>query len=332
MKIELVKLTKDVVLKYVRQEQIFERYLGFYPRLREQYRNPLRKDDDPDCSFYYREGTNKLIFHDFAWGMQWDCFDVVQFLYNVNFPKALEKVAHDFGLFDSKIEFVKQLPPPPLPKSKMGITLEIKRKPYTYNELMFWNIGGLVIDEKMLKARKIYSISHLWEHTPTGETRLYSGLYMTFAYHWEEQIFQIYSPRKKREKGERRFINPFRVKYGDLEFLDLNANHVVITKSKKDAFYLSLFGINVFFVINESIMLDEHTIKLIKGFPIAFTLFDNDRSGLHRAWMFRKEYGTIPLYYEEQDGKDTTDVINMKGKQYMIDMIDLISKIFDVEL
>ena len=87
MKIELVKLTKDVILKYVRQEYIFEKYLGFYPRLHEQYRNPLRKDEDPDCSFYYREGTNKLIFHDFAWAMQWDCFDVVQFAYGCTFPQ-----------------------------------------------------------------------------------------------------------------------------------------------------------------------------------------------------------------------------------------------------
>lgn len=330
MKIELVKLTKDVILKYVRQEQIFEKYLGFYPRLRTQYCNPLRKDDDPDCSFYYRDGTNKLIFHDFAWGMQWDCFDVVQFQYNTNFPETLEKIAHDFGLYDSKTTFIKQPPPPPLPKNKMGSTLEIKRKKYTHNELIFWNIGGLVIDEEMLKARKIFSISHLWEHKPSGETNIYSGLYMTFAYHWEGQIFQIYSPRKKRD--ERRFINPFRVKYGDLEFLDLDANHVVITKSKKDAFYLSLFGINVFFIINESIMLDQNIIDLINKFPIKFTLFDNDRSGLHRAWMFRKEYGTIPLYYEEQDGKDTTDVITMKGKQYLIDMIELVSRIFDVEL
>lgn len=330
MKIELVKITKDVILKYVTQEQIFEKYLGFYPKLHTQYRNPLRVDDDPDCSFYVRSGTNKLIFHDFAWAMQWDCFDVVQFAFGCNFPQALEKIAHDFGLYNSKFDYVKQLPPPPLPKNKMGSRLEIKRKPYAPNELAFWNIGGLVIDEEMLRARKIFSISHLWEHKPNGETNVYSGLYMTFAYHWEEQIFQIYSPRKKRD--ERRFINPFKVKYGDLEFLDLEANHVVITKSKKDAFFLSLFGINVFFIINEAIMLDEHIVKIINKFPIVFTLFDNDRAGLHAAWMYRKTYGTIPLYYEVQDGKDTTDVLKLKEKQYLIDLIQFVAQLYDVEL
>lgn len=327
MKGELLELTKKTILKYISEEQIFEKYLGFLPELHVGFCNPLRIDNSPDCFFYYREGSDKLIFHDIAWGVQWDCFDVVMFNYNCNFPKALEKIANDFGLLDTKIILTKQLPQK-LAKNKTGTKLQIHRKKYTEEELKYWNIGGLNLTEEDLTSNKIFSISHLWEHTPYKTNEFYS-LKMTFAYHFSGYNYQIYFPLKV-NKGHRRFINPSGIKYGDIEFLDFTQSYLCITKSKKDCFYLRYLGVNAIFIINEAIRVDEKLLEIMNRFDHVFTLFDNDKTGLMSTLRFRRNYNTIPLRYEKSEGKDTTEVLKKFGKQYMLGLIEYYKTYFDL--
>ena len=328
MKFELLELTKKTILKYISEEDIFERYLGFKVEFHEGFCNPLRIDKSPDCFFYYREGTNKVIFHDIAAGFQWDCFDVVMYDFNCNFPKALEKIANDFGLLDTKLVLTKQLPKA-LPKNKVANRLQIQRKKYTTEELAYWNIGGLELTEQDLTDNKIFSISHLWEHTPY-KTNEYYSLKMVFAYHFTGYNYQIYFPLKKKEKNDRRFINPQGIKTGDLEFIDFKQSYLCITKSKKDCFYLRYLGVNACFIINEAVKVDEKLLEVMNQFEHVFTLFDNDKWGLRASARFRRNYSTIPLKYEKSEGKDTTEVLKKFGKQYMLDLIEYYKTLFDL--
>lgn len=325
MKAELLELNKTVILKYLSEEQIFEKYFGYAPELNKLYTNErLRTDTTPGCSFYYRD-NGKLIFTDFSTGIQYDCFDYVQALHcNCKFPVALEIIARDFGLLDFDY-FVNKV----LPKQ------ETEKKPRIYNRieicrernfkkyhLDYWRIGGLDITQEMLTSNKIWALRHLWEYTADKVNYFTPNqLGVAFAYHWEGYNYQIYFPYKKKDKGERKFINPPKIKIGDIEFLDFGADHIIITKSKKDAFFLRLFGLNVFFIINEAILLDENTMKIVNLFPQRFTLFDNDKWGLHHAWRYRKIYNTIPLFFNREDGKDTYDVIKKNGKDFFMDLV-----------
>ena len=325
MKAELLSLDKKIILKYLTEEQIFEKYFGHKPELNKLYTNEkLRVDETPGCSFYYRD-NGKLILTDFSAGEQYDCFDYIMRLHcNCKFPVALEIIARDFGLLDRNKVVNKLLPKPIEKVSKIYNHIEICReKKFKKEHLEYWSIGGLKITQEILAANKIWALRHLWEHTPT-KVNYYTPnqLGVAFAYHWEGYNYQIYFPFKKKELGERKFINPPKIKIGDIEFLDFNANHIVITKSKKDAFYLRLFGINAFFIINEAILLHENTMKIVNLFENRFTLFDNDRIGKRASLKYRKHYNTTALLYEKQDGKDTYDVIKKNGKQYFIDLLE----------
>lgn len=329
MRPELLELNKNTILKYISQEQIFEKYLGFIPDLKLLYKNPLRTDKTPGCSFYYRENSNKLIFHDFAWGVHWDCFDVVQYSYNCNFPKALEKIADDFNIKQTGVQLTKRdiskLPPIPKQHNK----LEIKRKKIFHpKELEYWNIGGLNVTEKDLLDNRIFSISHLWEHTNKG-VNYYHNLFMTFAFQYGQETFQIYSPLKKKE--QRRFINSQGFKIGDLKRLDPKADYVVITKSRKDSFFLRMLGVNACFIINERVYLTLEVQNLLDKYPVKFTLFDNDKTGKAASARFRRDYDTVPLFYDKQsDGKDTYDTLKRKGKDYMYEQIAYYKMYFGV--
>lgn len=321
MKLIQFELTKDYILSKLSEYTIFEKYLEISNiDLRKQYINILRNDDNANCSFFIRDTDNRLIFNDFAW-RQFDCFDVVKQKYRVSFPKALEIIANDFNLLKGVVS---------APESKVTLqsrakySIRIKRKKFSRTDLEFWNIGGLQIDHNILQKNKIYSIECLWEFVDNDQ-RFYDNLKCTFAYHFlpdDGYNYQIYMPLKSKE--HRRFINPSGIKFGDIEFLDTREEYVVITKSKKDAFYLRLFGINSCFIINEKIKPEDIVPHLvdIMGFSTVFTLFDNDWTGLRQSVKYKQAYNTIPLIVDPKQGKDFTDLLKKEGKQYIFDYIE----------
>lgn len=315
MRAEILEINKKTIFKYITQEDIFERYLGFPVELGVHYKNPYRVDNNAGCSFYYRDGSNKLIFNDFAWGVQWDVFDLVMYAFRVNFPEALEKIAYDFGLMDSKRSYTKVAPIKLTQEAKRGNKIKITRKKhFNEQELGYWNVGGLVVTEEDLLANRIFSISHLWEHTHS-RVNYYHGLNMTFAFQFGVDVFQIYSPLKKKE--ERRFINPVSLKVGDLKRLNHKENYVIITKSRKDSFMLRMLGFNSCFIINESVYLTKETQDILSNFPVVFTLFDRDLAGVRASKRFRSLYNTIPLLFYRGVGKDTYAVLKAEGKDYI---------------
>lgn len=61
------------------------RYLGFTEiALRKTYRNPMRQDKSPGCSFY-KTSKGVVKFTDWAQDVSYDCFGVVMETYMCNF-------------------------------------------------------------------------------------------------------------------------------------------------------------------------------------------------------------------------------------------------------
>ena len=48
-------LNKTYILERISQEQIMEYYLGISVKLDILLKSPLRKDENPTCSFYYNQ-------------------------------------------------------------------------------------------------------------------------------------------------------------------------------------------------------------------------------------------------------------------------------------
>ena len=318
MKFSEYDFDKTKILQQVSEEQIFEKYLGEPVSLKKLYKNTNRDDEHPGCTFFIRDKDNRLIFNDHARRM-YDCFDFVQEKYRTTFFNALKIIAHDFNLTTENVdrkEYINKKV-----KIEQKDRLKIKRKLFTKEELKLWSIGDLSIDHNLLQANKIYSIEAFWE-VIDEKVYAYTKLKNVFAYHWYEYNYQIYFPLKP--KGYRRFINPIGIKWGDLEFLPKTGDHLVITKSKKDAFYLRLFGVNTIFIINEKITIPtELMVQLQDRFENnIFTLFDNDYTGKVATLRYRNLYQTTPLMIPEGEGKDFSDYLDKHKYQYITDVVE----------
>jgi hypothetical protein len=326
MIVGFTELNKKLLLSFVTEEEIFCRYLEIDSiEFDKSYKNVLRQDENPGCTFFQRETDNRLIFNDWSKGWKADCFDVVMEAYKCSFPKALEQVAIDFNLIEG-VRKAKVVTKETF-KPKLPLTIRIKKRAMTANELAFWNIGGLVITEEILNAFKIYAITQFWELRGEEIENWVNRIKMAFAYKYPGQwMYQIYRPEEP--KTRRRFINSPGIRFGDVEYLDYEQEYVLITKSKKDAFYLRLLGLNVCFVVSEGIDMPPDLQAAISTFDRKFTLFDNDWTGKVRSVKYKQMYGTVPLIYPEAWGKDTAEVLGRKKKQFMFDLIDDVKRYY----
>ena len=62
--LEPIRVTKEMILKKVPQEQLMEHYLGI-PVKKGLFKSPLRKDNHATCAFYWNKNGD-LIFKDFS--------------------------------------------------------------------------------------------------------------------------------------------------------------------------------------------------------------------------------------------------------------------------
>lgn len=289
------------------------------------YCNPFRADRNPDCYFVNKSG--KLYFRDYA-EKSYDVFDIViRKKVLRNFGQAVRKIWSDIpnilaGKLDNSNRTITVIEKTVKPKLKKRI--RVKRKLFSKRELEFWNIGGLTITQEQLHHDFIYSVERYWINDD-----LYSLINMTFCYHYGGYNYQIYRPNKP--KGKRHISVP--VSHGDLNLIPKQYHYLVITKSKKDAFFLRRLGINAIHIVSESILLNsEIMMELYENYKVIFTLFDNDYAGKKASIRYRDLYKTIPLLYPKNDKglKDTFDHLSYFDYMYMADLIKEVSDYYEI--
>lgn len=329
MLVEDFTFTKEDLFKLVSQEAIMNYYLGQYNIYvgNDRYNNPFRNDRNGDCVFFYSNG--KLYFHDYAENC-YDIFDIVIRKKRLkNFGQALRHIQKDVpnilaGNIDDSHVKVDITKTQKVSRDKKNI--RIKRKKFDKYELRFWNIGGLTVNPEELEANKIYSLECFWINDS-----IYSSLFMNYAYHYGGYKYQIYRPNKP--KGKKFISVPCLI--GDEEFLPPTATHLVITKSKKDAFFLRKLGVNAIHVLSESILISDEKMKeYYERFEVVFTLFDNDSTGIKASKKYKKAFGTIALWYPREVThklKDTYDNLKHYGYQYMLDLILFLREKYNID-
>ena len=99
------QITREDILKYVTQEEIYSFYLGEDIKHLGIFHSPLREDNIPSFALYFHKiDRNILMFYDFATKDCGDFLVLVIRLFNLSYPEALKKVAYDLGLSSFNID------------------------------------------------------------------------------------------------------------------------------------------------------------------------------------------------------------------------------------
>lgn len=155
------EITKNYLLSKFSEETFMEYYLGI-PVAKKLYRNPLRKDDKPTCSFY-RNKSGELIFKDFSGFFYGNFISVVMFKYSCTYHQALRIIANDFGLIhDDKIQKNrgKINKNAPVFKDDGTAIIQVEIKDFTKSESEWW--GDYGITDKILKKYHVFSCKNVF--------------------------------------------------------------------------------------------------------------------------------------------------------------------------
>ena len=261
-------LDKTIIFSLISQEKIFEKYL-FKPDLSKKYTNPFRVDKNPDCTFYYK--NDKLYFVDNAWNKKhYDCFNIVITRFSLGYNAALRKIYNEIDKeVDSKAFTDLKI----IDKKSSENILRVITRNFLPEELLFWSTFDYQSTQQELQEFGIHATTTIFE-----QDFVVDGNINCFTFVDNAKLTQIYKPYNK-GTYKRRFINVKGLTLSGFQYLK-ESNHLVITKSKRDTYWLSRMGVNCLYLVTESITLSDEMIKDFNvKYEYLFILADRDFAG-----------------------------------------------------
>lgn len=322
-------LNKDLILSNISEEQIMEFYLKV-PVKKGLFCSSLREDNRPTCSFYRNKG-GYLIFKDFATGQHLNCFGVVETLFGVNYYKALEIIANDFGIQHSDIpknkgtinKYAKRL------SEKTISKIQVEIKEYSKEELEWWNKFG--ITKEILEKFNVFSCKYVFlEGNIIAESTPQCPIYGYYGGKIKKdgekiELWKCYFPFRK----QYRFLGNYpSKKLQCYDKLPRKGKICVITKSQKDCMALYNYGIPACAPNSEVIIPSEAVINnLLSRFEHVFALWDNDITGVSFINKIKKKYPQlhcliIPRKLKAKDFSDLRALYgNKKTREFIIEYL-----------
>lgn len=298
-----IELKKEEIFKRITEEQIFERYLQLPVDESETYNNPLRPDRKAGCR-YYRAKNGRIYFKDFSKGFHWDCFNVVQHIYNCDFIQACRIIVRDFKLNNTPTLY--EWSPQEVQKRRMRIQISVRN--WTQQDVEYWKQYNIDIDD--LIHFKVFPCKSFWINGEYFRCRSNDPCY---AYYFGNDLFKLYFPFRT----ENRFFQNIHLEDNILQGynqLTRNTDLLVITKSYKDVICYYKLGIEAVAPISEiQIISKEHYDEFSNIYSYCVTNGDNDYRG--RSFMLEhyKKY-QLPYYvFPKTWGKDLSDNIKLFG-------------------
>lgn len=281
------KLTFDWLFDRISQEDVYLRYFGFCD-LNQKHCNPLRNDNDPQCSFYWHNGV--LFFNDFAATKVYTCVSVVMQSERIIYHRALEKIYELFIGKDLVINVNTEVKEKRLKEYK-----DIKTKIQSFTELDIEYLKSYGITSEFCKKAKWYSIKHYWINNDLKYT--YSKHNPCIGYYFNGK-WKLYFYLNR----EWRFLsNTTKEDIQGFDMLPKTGELLIITKSFKDIGTLYRFGINAIAPQSETLLLSPEIIEDLKQrFTTIYSLMDYDRTGILLALQMRKLYNIKPLFLTDK--------------------------------
>jgi len=311
------KLTFDWLFDRITQEDVYLRYFGFCD-LTSKHCNPLRNDQDPDCSFCWNNGV--LFFRDFAHKKSYSCVSVVMEIEKLNYHKALEKI---YDLFLNSNETVSKIKAVNRPKeAKKYKDIQCKIQPFTIVDIEYLKSYG--ITKEFTKKAKWYSVKHYWIDGELMYT--YNNSNPCIGYYFNGR-WKLYFYLNK----EWRFLsNTTKDDIQGWNMLPKTGDILVITKAFKDIGTLYEQDIPAIAPQTETSLISQDIINELKNrFKKIYSLMDYDNTGIHLAWTMRELYQIQPLFltdglWKRKQGyegcKDASDIRKRKGFNYLSEL------------
>lgn len=322
-------ITKDFVLSRLSDQQIIEFYLNIKLQYSNLISSPFREDRNPSFGIKYM--NNSFIAKDFSTGETFDCFSIVQKLYNCNFQEALRIISNDFNLINKvsnlgyvsdcrAIEGISKLPN--IKRKKNIITIE--EQPFTQIDQIYWNQYG--IDIPTLQLFNVKSCKYVWLNGSL--CRIYNSKNPVYAYQFNRD-YKIYCPLTNNKKTKWLFsgnqndiegynefrTNVFRQDISQYEQSCLDT--IIVTKSFKDVMCLYKLGYQAISLQGEiNPFTFEYYLKLkYSGIKNFYIFYDNDKAGIVGTNKIVSAFPDfIPLFVPEEYGvKDISDFIAKFG-------------------
>jgi len=285
------RITKELILSKVSQEQIFEFYLGIAVT-KKLFCSPsiIRKDNKPTCSFY-KSNKGNLIYKDFA-GPTFDCISLIMHLNTCSFPKALKIIANDFNIItNNKLE--KNLPKKEysgyILKETEKSKIQVEIKEFSEKELLWWNSFGISL--KTLTKFKVFSIKALFlngNYFMSSDEKCPVYGYYGGEDNEGEELWRLYMPTKLKY----RFLSNWDGgSFQGSKQLAKEGNHCIIAKSLKDVMVLYESGFVSIAPTSENILITEGRYKRLEDkFKTIIVFFDNDLAGVKGSHKYKKAY------------------------------------------
>lgn len=315
---------KDLILRTISQESIFQRYAGIDPftKKRGKFSSPLRSDKTPSCSFYRNTYSGKLYMRDWSTDKMYDCFSFVQEKYNVTFAVALEMIAKDFGITKANGDLKITVPSVQVSLSAVekreawnGITYKLNKE-FEEHELQYWAQYGITY--RTLKTFNVYSVKALY--IDGRKIRSSSSNDPCFCYDYKNSN-KFYSPfNKLKWLGS--------AKESDIigaDQLSESTNVLVLTKSQKDVMCLYEYGYKAISLQGEGYRLKtgvkNQILEIIQQFSVKelVVLYDNDKAGIKgtvkildelNSMISENELGIgLSYFFVEEEYKDVSEAV-----------------------
>lgn len=299
------------ILSKVSEYDIFKYYCTPFKNVDVSFTSELRKDKNPSCRIYYKNG--KLKYKDFGEKSHYfSAIDYVKFKYNLTLPEALQTIANDFNL---------KLTNKPKTNGRAGVVYdnvllpktgskEIKIKVCNWSKKYIDYWAGFGVDVEYLKKFRVFPISHFW----IGDNVFNVSKQLYFAYYFPPDKFKIYGPECT-DKLNKWYGNCSGDVIQGLDLLPETGEFLVITKSYKDVIVLNRFGIYAIAPQSESYYFKPELVEeLRRRFNNnLFVNYDLDKTGI--VWMKynRDRFKMVPVFIRDRNAKDFSDYIKFYG-------------------
>lgn len=321
---EKPKLSKELILSSLSEEQIFCFYIGLEVKTKKLFRSKLRNDKNPTCSIY-RNKLGTLIYKDFATGQSLDCFSYVMELFKCDYYSALGIIANDFNLI-SNSSYIKNrgkiISKNFKIKEKEFSKIQIEAQDFTDLELKWWLKYGITLE--ILKKYNVYSCKHVFLNGQLiAKSQQHCPIFGYYGKKYQgNELWKIYFPKRK----EYRFMGNYpSKKMQGYEQLPKSGKICVITKSQKDCMTLYSLGIPACAPNSETVIPNEHIINDLKSrFKYIICLWDNDYTGISFLNKFRHKYPDLIYTWIPRSlkSKDISDFYKEYGKKKTVELIN----------
>lgn len=323
---------KELILKKITEEDIFQRYFPETVALGRYYRNPWRADKNPKC--YFTKRNDKLFFVDWADDpTHQDCFLIAQkATQTARFQDTLNQISKDFNLglhrpisLDDfvSLDSVTTLAPAPILYNKDIIKdektiIKVGLIPFIKNDLEYWGQYG--ITEETLLKYDVRACYKAWINDELYHTyRTWDPMY---SYKEKNGMYKLYRPFVKNKAYKWRTNMSGGILEG-WEQLPSVGPLLFITKSRKDVMTLYELGYPAIACRSESTLISSNALELLKErFGKIIVWYDNDEIGVKYSTKLTEQYDFL-YYFNIPKGlpKDPSDFYKEKGRETFLKLI-----------